>query len=517
MKKTLIILMLLYIVSSCQDEMKEEIDNLPENGEVINVNGPYTVEDGMLNFSSLETLGSFLGEIEEQLKPADENQQWARGLSTTVLPEGFLPLADGYDRYAMSARAEGDDDGEQFSPDLEQAINENLIPNEALHYVLDTARRVKIAGKIHQITEVGAFSYDAAHTAEFENTYENFLNGYLDYSQQIDENTYQYGNIIFEDSYGFVSRKDLTEDNVIDFMSGNYETSEKGVDDPSTSGRTYDEHTKIYGLRTVRTNFSSGLGFFNVRTATFDSDHRVAVSLDHVNYGFVKYTNFKVKFQGKKRVRACIRIFRRRRCRTLFTYWVKRRAEKMVIGIDDLKAELKYPFSIEGSEYVDARKKWSKRLAEGTVEMAFKGIFETDIVKDWTSGLRTFGSRIQVAGNKIDPWKKGLDLLEKEVSKRTNRFVLDATGYDKDAPIMLVTPRLDKEYYYFNGVTEYRNVEKRKMKFPVGSFVGIGAKASGGGSLKPDLPKSNEFKLKSGGIFGAVYYNGRWRGVRVQR
>ena len=61
------------------------------------------------------------------------------------------------------------------SQELEAEIDETLIPEEALHYVLDTARRVKVDGFIHEISEAGTFVYDESHLVEFDSLYSNFI------------------------------------------------------------------------------------------------------------------------------------------------------------------------------------------------------------------------------------------------------------------------------------------------------------------------------------------------------
>lgn len=107
-------------------------------------------------------------------------------------------------------------------------LNKTIIPEEVLHYVLDTAKRVKVAGEIYKITEVGTFVYTDNTIEEFENLYADFLNTYKNYGQKLDSVTYIYGSIKFIDSYNFVKNDNLSLEGII-AMANDGEISENGA------------------------------------------------------------------------------------------------------------------------------------------------------------------------------------------------------------------------------------------------------------------------------------------------
>ena len=359
--------------------------------------------------------------------------------------------------------------------------------------------------------------------ADFVSLHESFLDEYLSFSNQVDSITYQYGDVLFQDTYGYVTRRDLSEEKIIDFISGNYETFDANLDEsPSlVNARSSDDYTTIYGLRTEETPVSSWLSFLNVRSAMFDSKNRVTVSMDKFNIGVIKFANFKVRFQTKKTKRVCIKIFRRRRCYNLYSYWTKRTAPKMVIGMDGLETKLTYAHSIPLEGVVNPFDAWTKAIGNATASLVHKGLFENRIVKDWTKNSNFFDARVELFGSSIniteEAWNAGTDAIKNQIKTRTSSYINRIVGYDK--PAVAVIPRADEEIYIHNGITEYTNKQDKKIKFPLAWFMGLAGSATiGGGSadFRPDIPDSNKFKFESGSIFGAVNYNGKWRGVRIK-
>ncbi len=512
--KVILLLIFLSFFASCkkEDEMEEEKTQSQGNNSSL-------VEDGMMVFSSKEDLMKYVDGIDNQLSSSQSSSNLRGANNAIVLPNGFKPLADSYDEALNNARVQGD----EYSAEVEQVINENLIPSEAMHYVLDAARRVKIGGSIYQVTEVGTFIYDETHEADFVSLHENFLDEYLSFSSQVDSITYQYGDILFQDTYGYVTRRDLSEEKIIDFISGRYETFGINLDETSSlvNARTSEEYTRIYGLRTERTPVSSWLSFLNVRTSMFDSKNRVAVAMDKFNIGIIKFANFKVKFQTKKTKTACVRIFGRRRCINLYSYWTKSTVPKMVIGMDGLEAKLTYAYNIPLESTGNSFNSWVSTAGGITSSMVYKGLFENRIVKDWKDNSHFFDARVNIFGNTIniteEAWKIATNKIKDEIKARSSSYIKNIIGYDQ--PAVAVIPRGKEELYVYNGIQEYTNKQDKKIKFPLASFIGFAGTLDIGGAstqFRPNMPDSNKFKFESGSIFGAAYYNGKWRGVRIE-
>ncbi|WP_109829309.1 hypothetical protein [Reichenbachiella versicolor] len=527
MKKPVIILSLFYLLASCADESFDDIQNTSDVANSIDNDTPYSVEEGLMNFSSLETLDEYLFGIEQQLIAIEnESQSNARTIQQVDLPEGFVPLVDSYHNKSSSDNSrilEGSESDEAIAIEIAEVINENLIPNEALHYVLDTARRLKIANDIYHVTEGGTFIYSPNYTNEFENLYENFLDEYLNYSEQIDSITYRYNNVLFKDSFGYVARKDLSEEKVIDFISGNYETFDQGevIEEGPSNARTNGGNTVVYGLRTVSKPKTNKIGILNVRSAMFDSDHRVAVSLDEVdiNIGFAgaNYANFKVKFQTKKTVRTCVKIFRKRRCKNLYSYWVKRTASDLVIGQEEMELEFTYPFGWEGGNYYDVYDRYPHIAGDAIYTLSYNGLKKIDFISGWSGYIRLFRFEVNLkSGGRANEflWNQGKDWVKGEIKKGTTKFVKTHTNYDADAAKMVAIQYGRKEYFISDGIGRHRNKQEQKANFlTLGG--GFAIKKNNDGNIEMGKYRNVKAKLKSGSIFGAIKYNGKWRGVRI--
>jgi len=284
------------------------------------------------------------------------------------------------------------------------------------------------------------------------------------------------------------------------------------------NARSADDYTSLYGLRTERTPLSSWLSIFNVRTAMFDSKHRVAVAMDKFNIGIIKFANFKVKFQTKKTKRVCIRIFRRRRCINLYSYWTKRTPSKLLIGMDELETELTYANNIPLEGFGSVFGTWSKTVGDITAELAYKGIFENTYISEWKDELEILDARIKLFGSSIsitdEAWDIGKKTIKSEIQSRVTSYIRNTAG--NYSPMAVVIPRADQETYIYNGVEEYTNKQDHKIKFPAAESYIIAFTYNSGGHWRPDMPSTNKFKFKSGSIFGAAYYNGKWRGVRIE-
>ena len=117
-------------------------------------------------------------------------------------------------------------------------------------------------------------------------------------------------------------------------------------------------------------------------------------------------------------------------------------------------------------------------------------------------------------------WKEGYKLLKKEARNRTAGFVYNATNRDSKIPIAMISPGSgslsNREYLFLNGVREYTNKKKKKILLGHRSF---GLKVSFGSnseySPRPGGFTPNAFNIDEAYIFGAVQYNGVWKGIRM--
>jgi len=187
---------------SCEKEI--ELDKTKNSNNAVS---DAIVENGYLNFSNQQSLDAYISGLSEQLGGTSNLK--STGIINT--PKGFNSLADKIYRIDNKLKSATTDDEALNTELFYNELDKTLIPEELLHYVVDTARRVKVAGEIYKITEAGTFIYtdDNINIEEFENLYDGFLGNYSNYSSKIDSSTYLYGNIKFVDSYNFVKNGNL--------------------------------------------------------------------------------------------------------------------------------------------------------------------------------------------------------------------------------------------------------------------------------------------------------------------
>ncbi|QQS51027.1 MAG: hypothetical protein IPM71_15880 [Bacteroidota bacterium] len=393
---------------------------------------------------------------------------------------------------------------------------------------------MKLEGKIYQITEAGTFIYTEDLKYEFEDLYTNFLDRYKSYSYQVDSLTYQYGNIRFIDSYNFVNNDNLSIENIIALISGENTTKEefslKSASDRIISGytSTYNLTDYLVGGGTAVGKAFSNIGLNNWRSKEFDGDHRVNVCLYALNYGFFKCAGFKVKFQYKHYSKVNVGVLGWRTWVTLASYWLTTNASEMVIGIDYFKGYTSFNYNLEPSDYTGIAKKFSNNFGSATSNMVFKGFLKEpeSLVRDWVSNIHIFGGSIDFMGNTYQDtdaynalYRSGYEWLTNELKKRTSSFVYDNVK-SSNSPVMMVSPGVgisgSKEYLYLNGVSSYLDRSEKGIRL---GFPSAGLKLiwnSSGytpSSYAPYLPIS--FQVEEAYIFGAVKYNGVWKGVRM--
>jgi hypothetical protein len=489
------------------------------------------IENGYLNFSNQQSLDAYISSLSEQLESAS-NLKSTRILNT---PKGFHSLADKIYRIDNKLKSATTDDEALNTELFFNELDKILIPEELLHYVVDTARRVKVAGEIYKITEAGTFIYTDDNTEEFENLYDGFLENYSKYSSKIDSCTYLYGNIKFIDSYNFVKNDNLSIESIITMVNG--DKVEESSNLKSASERIVADYTSTYNLTNYHVGGSTAVGQFfasvglnNWRSKEFDSEHRVNVNLYELNYGFFKCAGFKCKFQYKHHVKITVGIGRWKKTITLLSYWLETSADEMAIGFDYFKGYTQFTdFGLTPSTYNDALKQHSNSWANMATKIVFKGLLKEPeaLLKDWVSDLHVFGGTVEIFGNTYtdtDAYKElysqGYKWLTDEFKKKTSGFVYENTNQNKTAPAMMLSPGVgtnsNKEYLMINGVSNYTNKSEKTVRLGQPSF-GISLKFGESNNWSPRASgfTPNAFKIEEAYVFGAVKYNGVWKGVRM--
>ncbi len=462
----------------------------------------------------------------------------AKATAEIPIPQGFQSLADKLSRAKnkmKSGKKLSDSIEEKFIEEFNEELESTLIPEESLLYVVDTARRVEVDGDIYQITEAGTFIYSEDEIEEFDQVYSNFLDTYQNYTNQLEDKSYMYGDVKFIDSYGFLEREDLSTEAIISMVNGDESIENTNSNSSIDNSKIVSEYTNTYHLTNYHVGGSTGfgqtmanIGLNNWRNKNFDSDHRVRVNLYELNYGFFKCAGFKVKFQLRHQNKITVGFGKWRKTIVLLSYWLRTEASKMVIGIDHFKGYTQFTnFGLTPLTYQEGVRKYSKNFANVAAKIVFKGFHKTpeSLIEDWVSDIYLFGGTVEFpwdsyTDNDLNKalYDQGYKWIVGEFKKRTAGFVYEQTMGNSKIPVMMLSPGVggnsNKEYLLLNGVSTYHNISKKKMRF---------GRSSGGVTFQGNLTSlptpsgftPNAFNIQEAYVFGAVKYNGEWKGIRM--
>ena len=493
-----------------------------------------SVENGYLKFNNESSFCAYVDQIRNEQTNGDNSLK-----STTLLQKanGFNSLADKFLRIKNNQLKSENTNDDGYFMELQKA----LIPAEALFHVLDTANRVKIANEIYQITEAGTFIYSIKDTAMFNQLSENFYETYLNFTEQIDSITFMYGNIKLIDTHAYVKNKNYTTDNILAEVSGDRKSTDNVIELKSFDDMIEPSYTTKYNLWNVKagakTLVGKGLealfGQNSWRETEFDNDHRVKVKLFNVNYVGFANCGFKVEFERRIMVSKVVKVFGFRVGKvTLWSYWTGASAPEMVSGSDYFKGYTKYDIPNLCDYYSDVNSN-RNQIADNIISAAFMGYFNEpkDFVRGWVSNINIFEGRISVLGMEYktkDAILSAFDLGYKELINFTKTAAKNGLNdqfnirpFRKDEPIMLVTPGIsensNREYLFLSGVSKYTNCEYSSSYFGRSSSGGVST-TFGTNSFVPESYGGitpNKFVVEEAYMFGAVKYNGVWKGIRM--
>ena len=431
-------------------------------------------------------------------------------------------------------------------------FNKQLIPDEVIHYVVDTANQVKISGKMYQISPFGTFVYNPNDSLEYNKLCNEFIDIYKNYTSQIDSITYTYGNITFIDSYGKIANLkegDLLEDKLFCELDGNFviSPSEQQSDLKSSSlksstDRIISSYTNTYNLTTYEAGSKTIVGGWvesafaenSWKEKTLDSKHRVKVKMYDVNYGFYKNQGFRVEYNELRDFTITIVTIKRWRLTkkevTLWSYWsTSKTVPEMVIGIDYFQGYTE--FSIPGIGYDFQRnmqKTWSDRVGNFTINMVYNGLFQapTEKVRGWATNLYIFSGSVgvgnfQYTDNKLleEGFNAGISAFKDYLKSKTAGFIYSKIGDITNKPVAILTPNYvnggNREYLLLSGIHKYTNESEAHLQL---GFSSGGLKVnlnSNGGVSNISSYNPLKFNIDEAFVFGAVKHNGAWQGIRL--
>nr|WP_320023403.1 hypothetical protein [uncultured Draconibacterium sp.] len=540
------------LLGSCQKQELELNGEKDKKGEQEGFNAEgYVVEKGYLSFIDQNAVTNYIENINCILEKSSTDEALLKSAEISPVPEipGFASLAGKMSDYKNRQLKSGSADNPE--EDFLYELNNQLIPDEAIRYVVDTANQVKIAGKIYQISPFGTFIYSSADSLEYNELCENFIDKYENQTAQIDSITYLYGNITFVDSYGKLAsleEGEELEDKLFSELDGAYSADDNSESNTksgeilkSASGRINSEYTNTYGLTTYKAGAKTIVGGFvqkvfgknSWREKRLDSKHRIKVKLYDVNYGFYKNQGFRVEYNNLKDRTITVYYFKRWKLRkkkiTLWSYWSSSRAaQEMVVGIDYFQGYTQYDSPMGRAYAENIPNVLVSKVSDYSIKMSYDGFIKTPamVAKNWVTNLNIFKGVVFGYGDKIFTNKEisekafdvGMDFLRDEIKGSTRRLIKKQINKASSTPIAVFTTDYKgggyKEYMILKGVHTYYNKSKVHMRIAQPSF-GFKLGWSEGGKWKPATFTPNKFHIDEAYIFGSVKHNGKWQGIRM--
>lgn len=564
---------MMFLLASCSDFARKEL-SMPK--EIVS-NDPPT--KNYLSFNSKADFLAAISALKEKnavnLRSVQLNVEIPDGFETIAeLRARIYPSTRANDDGATSPYEDVDGDkphNAEYS-DLEEMTHdefnlfraEELVVEQELQMLMDTTLTIQITDTIYIVTEVGTFASHVNNTEyllqtissvreiaeELPNIHSAILVSESPTSnpqrEQIDsEKVLTPREQIRAEATSSLPVLDRGEEHIftndvkyINTFGGTNNRFDSGWQTPvppinpntSTDLFTYPEFHKPYNVVTEKWEnktilgeiWSSVVGKNIQKTNEFDKNNRVALNIYDVNYGFFTNSGIQLKFQKRKRFLG-------------IPYWVNQNAQKMVLGFNYLKGTYKQtlPGSIDPKARPLPGEEWKefttnfKSVNAKFIHRLYTGV---NIFKNWSDALTVILPKYEIFGfpvvNPADVSKFLYELPDKEVAKLLNgaaeKYIFKPYGeYNYH---VLAKPRIAYISYgenpkmefntkaYIMGVNEYSNIPVKKLtlNFSAGFTFFYGG---GNFSFRPFLP--SKFKLESFDLFGAVYYNNQWKGVRM--
>ncbi len=483
-----------------------------------------------MSFATPQSFDNFIYQLENEVKNTPNSK-----LKIGFLPTGFKSLAEKLERIEETVKLEGTKNENLLEEEALAEIDKAIVPDKVIQLVLNEDKKIQIGDTVFHITIVGTFSYHVNDAADYQQVYNSFLSNYANFSSKEGEFYYKYGKIGFTDSYSYINNGAVDLDAIVqDLLVSSHS---KGVDDPEgKDDYMIQMFTNNYNLTNYRVGGSTGvgqaawnLGLNNWRTKEFDNTNRVRVNLYSINWGFFKASGFEVCYQKKVPQTVTIHYWWGGSTTiTLYHYWTQRTADELAIGIDAFQGHTAFDHFGLMNNYLDIAGQYQQDFVGAATNMVFRGLVNepADLVKDFIPQIHLFSSTIEIWDQEITDntillrlWNEGYGWAKGRFRAMTGWVVNQLAG-GASTPRMMLTPGIgneaNKEYMFLYGVNHYLSKKSQHMRL---GKISIGLTLSFGGSTnwtpRPSGFTPNAFKIDRAYIFGAVKYNGVWKGVRM--
>lgn len=500
-----IIALLMGITSCSEDILMEKTDSKDEPSN----NMVEVTKDGYLDFKTQSAFENYISLLrDEESSPVTRNSYTPKLIGFTSLNDLQKTLETVSNR---SVDSNDEDCEENCEEDCEEgsedeyhlSVAQDLIKDDVLTNVLDTTLRISIADRFYKIAEQGTFycdKKDAEGMAEIISKFDkNSATPVADNIYQINDKFY------FYDTFGLISGNAPSEDLEPVVVEEETEAETRSIlfGDASYNSSVYGLNTYKWKNKTVLGKVTSWLFGKDVsREHNFDSKHRIKCELFQVNYVFYASTGFKVKMQKRKKI-------------WFVKYWVSTGAQDMVIGIERLSGKMSFNYNPgQIVNYGTFTHSW-----QGIVNnMIYAGLQRPTFVEDWTTdnittifpGVKDFN----FLKWKIEPWAWTNNLTKDAIYFGLNSLtgkIANAVGkklQKEDPRIAMVMSRRGELETHIMGIRAFGARSSKTVRFSqaAGISITISGKTIG------YIPE--KFSITQAEVFGAVKYNGKWKGIR---
>lgn len=505
MKNLICLFVLCLFFYACTDDSNLNEGQVKEQKQEIS---DISVSDqGFVCFKTRKVFDDYFSKLRE-----DKNVTRA---SSSQRIAGFHSLRD---MKEMCQTRSGDEDNDEEGNEDEYRVSCccELLPDSRMENFLDTTMVVAVADTLYKITNIGTFFTKGGSVVDMDKAFrsfkkENVVNVGTN-CYQVDENVFVY------DTFGKISGDTVAFDKLDETVSldGTRASSSVSFDEG--------ENTSVYGLTTYKwrtnswgflTTFFGVLGTDCTKTNNFDKKHRVVCHLYKVDYKFVETCGFSVKMQRRKKF-------------WFIPYWVSCSADNLVVGIEEFhsRTTLKNDFNLSPL-YIEDKGHYVDQSFGYINNMIYAGCFSVPFLSDWLDKtipyINTVYAGIKQYDNlnlfRKDPWAYTDKLQKKAIYSGLNRIenligknIVKNHVSVKGAMALVFNGEGTIDHYIY-GINAYDGNSKH-ITFSSSGGISV---SMGGGKTSVSPFNTEDFKLLGIKIFGAVNYDGKWKGIRIYK
>lgn len=499
------------VLTSCSNDMEPEMVGVLSDAKEDFVT---VSENGYLNFPSEELFESFFVAIQNGENPII-NVQTRSASSFQSIAQLNLQLERQICEYGQNKEFTYKDDLSDLEEMTQDEYNlmkaEELLFDDILTHAMDTTLRICVAGELYKVTENGTFSVKLEKADKLDLAINNF-NPSIKQTVNAGETIQLNADVKYTNTFGASSLQVADMD--VEEMDESFAMTRSGASIINSFHVPYNVNSYKWKNNGMIKKFLDLIRGKDVsKSNQFSKNYRVQVNVFDVNYGFYKSAGIKVRMQEKKKF-------------CFVPYWVGIKADKLVIGFNELEGVLKYNNPNNISNIMPtASAKWKKfqGTLNGIVSSYIYGAYHNiKFIRDWTE--YAFGWMPDIKIGDKNYRNNVLNKIYNTPADQLCSFTKKIIGKTIYTPIgnKIVKPtdpmvayliwgttefKFNKERPYIMGVKEYTSRKSKSVIFDRSfgiSFIG---------KMPAPFTPSN-FDINSIDAFGAAYYNNQWRGVR---